>query len=204
MITNAKDRSVNSPGVLDMSGALLNLFKPIRVFIVTQTVENFQAVETLAPYNFQGVLQPMKERSIMMKPEGQRSWRWQTLHAMVGLDLKIGSYIWINNTKYRIMSVWEWSDYGFVEYHLTQDYQDRGTSPPIPDSALESFVGSVVYTTDPVEVDVSATISDAQKTIWKLYDSAGAPVLAAITVIDAETVEVSGVVAGTYKLVGKA
>lgn len=204
-ITNAKDRSIAEPAFLNMASALLGLFRPIKYFLVTQTVENFLAVETLTPFIYQGVLQPMKPRIVMMKPEGQRSWRWFTIHAEIGMLLKRDSIVWIKDVQYRVREEWLWEDYGYREYHLTQDFQDRKTSPPVPDVSLEKWKSTVVIAGADVSVNVSANITDARKALWTVYDSAKKVVLGGYTVLNSTTVQVNASIGdGTYTLIGEA
>jgi hypothetical protein len=65
---------------LDMGGAFWNLTDPIAFKVVSTAAVDFEAVETLEnQIVFDGFLQPMQPRELMVKPEGERRWKWLTL-----------------------------------------------------------------------------------------------------------------------------
>lgn len=96
--------------------------------IICQKVEkktiNFQIVELLTPFNFEGVWQPASPQRIQMKPEGQRNWKWFTLHAKPSLVLVPDEIILYLGTKYRVSGKSDYSTFGYVMYDLHEDYED--------------------------------------------------------------------------------
>lgn len=104
--------------LLDMAGAFWNLTDPIAFKIVTTAAVDFEAVETLqTQLVFDGFLQPMKPRELMVKPEGERRWKWlmlfteQLLEPASILEDEEGS-------NYRVMKLSAWNklaNYGMYE-----------------------------------------------------------------------------------------
>jgi hypothetical protein len=124
MIKNAKDVSldIRAGAVPDMSGALNNWLQPMVFVKVSQSNQNFEVTETNNPVNFQGTWQPMSKEKLKILPEGQRSWKWFTVHSTTELPLKTNDKIRYQNVKYRIMDKGDYSLYGFFEYDLVDDY----------------------------------------------------------------------------------
>lgn len=127
-IKNAKNTplSANSGTVPDMGGALLDWLQPMTFGVVTKTVVNSQVVEVEADTAFRGVIQPFSDRQLMLKPEGQRAWSWYWVHSDPSLVLTVDSTITYLGRQYRVMSLRNYSLYGYREYHLVQDYSGSG------------------------------------------------------------------------------
>ena len=124
MIKNGKDTllSNNSGTLPNMSSSLSDWFQPMVFVGIDKTVVNHLIREERVNINFRGIWQPMTERKIALKPEGQRSWRWFTCHSSVDLVLNTDEVICYLNKNYRVMGVLDYRLYGFVEYHLVEDY----------------------------------------------------------------------------------
>lgn len=125
MILNAKDTLLTaSPGTLpNMKEALLDYFQPLTFTVVTKQVIDFENVETKTKVKTQGVFQPLSAQAVQMKPEGQRAWDWRKIHAVPGLVLAVDSIIIRNGTYFRVMARWDYQEYGYVEYHVVNDYK---------------------------------------------------------------------------------
>ncbi len=67
---------------------------------------------------FAGVLEPLPERSLAIKPEGQRSWKWLRLWTTMALALD-DVIVDKGGTRFRVMSDSDWSGGGYREYQLT-------------------------------------------------------------------------------------
>ena len=129
-IPNAKDIPLNQQAgtVPQMSGALTDWFQPMVFGRVTKRTVANQVVETKVPVNFRGVIQPLSERKLMLKPEGERAWTWLQLHSDVGLELNVDEIITYHGVQTRVMALNDYSLYGYMEYHLVQDWTGSGPS----------------------------------------------------------------------------
>ena len=130
-ISNASNTPLNQNcGTLpDVSGALFSWFQPLTFTSIVKTVVGYQVVETPTNVTFQGVWQPFTAQQLSMKPEGQRQWKWFTVHAQPGLELIPDEVITYLGTQYRIKDKLDYILYGYVEYHLVEDYTGAGPNP---------------------------------------------------------------------------
>lgn len=129
IIKNAADTPLNAQSgtTPDVSGSFLNYFQLMTFSVVTKTVgANFQVIETANAINFQGVIQPFTERQLMLKPEGERAWSWYWLHAEPSLVLNVDDVVVHNGVQTRVASRKNYVLYGYVEYHLVQDFIGAG------------------------------------------------------------------------------
>lgn len=116
----------NSGTVPDVSDAMLDWFQPLTFTSIVKTVVNFQVVETPTNVSFLGVWQPFTARQLLLKPEGQRAWSWFTCHAQPELVLKADEVVTYLGVQYRVKEQTDYRLYGYVEYHLIQDYTGAG------------------------------------------------------------------------------
>ena len=89
---------------------------------MVKSVVGSQLVEVDTPFIFQGVRQPFTAQQLALKPEGQRHWKWEMIHAWPNLQLKPDEIITFANQNYRVMQKWDWTEYGYVQYEIAQDY----------------------------------------------------------------------------------
>lgn len=123
-LQNAKDTLLSeNPGTLpNMQGALLDWFQSMTFSVVTKTVINAQVVETKTQVSTKAVRQPFTSQQLLMKPEGQRHWKWETLHAFPDCVLVPDDIVIFAGGTYRVMQKRDWKEYGYVEYHICQGY----------------------------------------------------------------------------------
>ena len=116
------------PGTLPVvSDVIANWFQLLTFEHITKTTINFQVVETTTPMQFQGVVQPFTAQQLSIKPEGERSWKWYTIHAWPALSLVPDDVLVDQSgTQYRIMEKFDFKEYGYVLYHAVQDYSGSG------------------------------------------------------------------------------
>jgi hypothetical protein len=110
----------------DVSGALQDYYQNMQFTKVSKEVVGFQVEETPNPINFRGVLQPFTERQLLLKPEGQRAWSWFLLHSDPVLTLQVDDVVLWNGKQTRVMSRKDFGLYGYVEYHIVQDWTGAG------------------------------------------------------------------------------
>lgn len=112
-----------NPGTLpDVQAAMLDWFQKLTFTMIVKTTVNFAVVETPTAFDFWGVRQPFSPQQLRMKPEGERKWKWQTIHAYPDLILEIDDVITFAGENYRVDQKLDWQEYGYVEYHIVQDF----------------------------------------------------------------------------------
>lgn len=131
-ITNGANTPLNarSGSVPNVSGAMQNWFQPMTFGVVTKTNVGFEVVETVDNVSFRGVIQPLSGRDLLIKPEGQRAWKWTMLHSDITLDLKIDSIVTYLGLQYRVMSKKDYRIYGYYYWELVEDYTGAGPYAP--------------------------------------------------------------------------
>lgn len=126
MIKNAADVLLTAnPGTLpNMQSAMGNYFQPLVFTQIQKKVgDTFTLVEQTVKTNFMGVRQPLTGQQLQMKPEGQRQWKWERIHAYPDLVLGVDDQIMFGSVQYRVTDKFDFTEYGYVEYHIVQDYQ---------------------------------------------------------------------------------
>ena len=129
MIKNAADTPLNqNSGTLpDVSGAMLNWFQNLTIQLLTKTVVNYKVEETYVEVAFKGVTQVLNPDSLKLKPEGQRNWQWLQIHSEPSLNLNLDDIIIYNEMQCRVMAKNDYTSYGYIEYHIVQDF--TGSDP---------------------------------------------------------------------------
>lgn len=127
MIKNASKSLLNSEsGTLpNVSGALKNWFQKITFVKIDSQIIDYKKVEVKTPISFKGVMQPMKPQEVSFRPEGERVWRWHTLHTEVGVEIKVNDVILFNEVRYRVKDKSNFSAYGYLKYSLVEDYDEN-------------------------------------------------------------------------------
>lgn len=127
-IQNGKNTplNTNSGTVPNVNGAMLNWFQPMIFTVVTKIVVGGEVVETGTPINFRGVIQPLSNRDLLIKPEGERAWTWYMLHADPSLALNVDDVVNYLGQQTRVMARKDYRLYGYIYYELIQDYTGSG------------------------------------------------------------------------------
>ena len=124
MTLNFNRHRTLSTGLPQMSNTLNGWEIPLTLTKVVQKIVNGDKVTEEQLINFQGVFQPLRDEQLQYKPEGERSWSWYWIHAKAGtLNLKTQDKIIFENKKYKVMSVKDYSLYGYIEYQVIADYE---------------------------------------------------------------------------------
>lgn len=126
MIKNAKNISLSSDSntLPNMEEGMKGWFQKITIKLITKTVVDFQNKEEEKSVTFSGVVQPLSPRSIEMKPEGQRKWRWLQIHADITLVMDIDDIVRYDNVKFRVKARGEYNHFGYYRYELMEDYEN--------------------------------------------------------------------------------
>lgn len=123
--------NVQTGTIPNMSDALRDWYQPMTFTLVSKTTDGFRVVETAEDINFWGVIQPLTERELQLKPEGQRAWTWYKLHAQVQpndalLTLNVDDVVIYLGRQTRVMGRKYFGIYSYIEYSLVQDWTGSG------------------------------------------------------------------------------
>lgn len=110
----------------DVSGALKDQFQYMTFELVSKVVEGFQVLETGTNVSFWGMIMPLSQRLLQLKPEGQRAWTWLSIFAEPATSLEVDDVIIYNGVQTRIMAKTDYSLYGYVSYEAVQDWTGSG------------------------------------------------------------------------------
>ena len=106
---------------LPIAGALWGLTDSAQFAIIAKAAVDHQVVETERDVlYFQAVLQPLPLRELMIKPEGQRTWKFWKMHTtqFLKLDDEVQDR---EQRRYRVTGIGDWSSQGgFYEYELRE------------------------------------------------------------------------------------
>lgn len=136
-IANGKNIPLNlqTGTIPSLTTALLDWMQLVTFGLVTKTVVGYQADETITNINFFATIQPLTERALVLKPEGQRAWTWFLVIAQAApggalISLNVDDVgIW-NGKQTRVMARKDHALYGFTEMSWVQDW--TGSGPPTP------------------------------------------------------------------------
>lgn len=129
MIMNGKDFKIGAQSNLpDVSDALLDWFQNMTFDLITKAITDYDLTETATTISTKGVRQPFSAQQLSIKPEGQRAWKWETLHCLPNVKLNPDDIVVFNGVRYRVMEKLDYSEYGYLEYHIIQDYNTAATN----------------------------------------------------------------------------
>lgn len=133
-IQNAANTPLNqsSGTVPNVNGALQEWFQPMVFVPIVKSTVGGEVVELGDPINFRGVIQPLSNRDLIIKPEGQRAWTWYMLHSDTCLRLKVDDVVNYLGVQTRVMGFRDYAIYGYLYYELVQDY--TGAGPEVPET----------------------------------------------------------------------
>jgi hypothetical protein len=120
-----------APQLPSMSGTVEGWFQNLVIGLITSAVVAGRVQETTTDLTTRGVIQPLSARQIEIKPEGERQWKWYMLHCQPSLRLRNDDTVVIGCDRYRVMSYFDYSQYGYVQYELVRDY-DTVIPPTAP------------------------------------------------------------------------
>lgn len=104
----------------DVSEALNGLTVRLTLEAQAPTIVDFEVVDAgSGPVPFDGVLEPFRPQRLMVKPEGQRDWRWWTLWTV--MDIPTGAIVIDpDGVRFKVVSRTPWYGAGYFEYELTE------------------------------------------------------------------------------------
>ncbi len=93
-----------------------------RFVLVKKEIDDGDIVESSKvrpPLYFQGNMMPIHPKDLLVKPEGERRFKWWTMHTT--LQLQVDDEIKDKDGLiYRVMNSSDWSQSGYYTYHIVQ------------------------------------------------------------------------------------
>jgi len=122
---NASSKNLidGSSALPDMSPAILEYLQPMNFGCIEKQLVNGYIQEVVVTKKTLAVKQAFSPKQLMMKPEGQRDWNWFKIHTLSNIKLQPDSVFILGKTRYRIMSLFDYPEYGYIEYDVREDYQ---------------------------------------------------------------------------------
>ena len=96
----------------------------VQIGLICKSQQDFKTVESIVYKIYSAVIQPLQVKQLMIKPEGERSWKWYWLHVEPSLDLQVDDVVYLDDdTPFRVMGRKDYSLYGYIEYELVRGYE---------------------------------------------------------------------------------
>jgi hypothetical protein len=125
-IVNAKDKALSqSPALPDVGVAVTEFFQTLTFGVISQSVDKGYTRDSQSVVSTKGSWQPMSPQQIALKPEGERSWIWATVHCLPDVILYPGDKIIYHGSTFKVMAKRDYSMHGFVEYSVANDFGTR-------------------------------------------------------------------------------
>lgn len=106
-----------------MANTLNGWTKKTSVKLITQSVVDFETVETESEIILDINFQPMPSAKVNRKPEEQRTWKWWSIIVKRGPKLSTDDRIVRPSGQvFKIQSANDWSESGFTKYEAIEDY----------------------------------------------------------------------------------
>jgi hypothetical protein len=105
----------------NMRSAINGWVKPITMIRIRQRIVEGESQPIKVSIRTTGVIIPMKE-SLVLKKEGDRSWKWSELYTTRDLDLETNDLVEISQLRYKVMSRLPYDDFSFRKFELIQNF----------------------------------------------------------------------------------
>lgn len=126
MINSAKNNlitNINS-SLPNMSNTITGWFLNITFEVVERVLEGADWIETTTQtINTKGVVQPPRDKDLMIYPEGAFAWEWLLIHCLPDVDLKVNQFIKYDGKTYKVMAKKDFRKYGYIRYTVLEAYQ---------------------------------------------------------------------------------
>ena len=67
---------------------------------------------------------PLKPQELLVKPEGERHWKWYDIFTIPNFIAHVDDVILFGVGRYRIMEREDYREYGFIRYGIIEDYNN--------------------------------------------------------------------------------
>lgn len=126
MINSAKNYLITNTNTAlpNMSSTITGWFLNITFEVIERTLNGADWVETVTQtINTKGVVQPPKDKDLMIYPEGAWAWEWLLIHCLPDVDLNLNQYIRYDSKVYKVMAKKDFKKYGYIRYTVLEAYQ---------------------------------------------------------------------------------
>ena len=96
---------------------------PIELIKISQSIVDYETVETRESINFKGVIQPLTAEALRIKPLEMRSWEWLMIHTRTSQEIFTNDLIEYKGKEYKVMFEKDYSLNNYYEYHLVKNYE---------------------------------------------------------------------------------
>jgi hypothetical protein len=119
---------MTAAGLPNMMPAVNAWAQTLQFVVVGRESVDFKTVETYSPIKGRGMRVPMTAQQLQIKPEGQRAWKWERIFCSPSIQLEVNDIIIFGlnskETRYRVMAKTDYSEYGYLEYEIVQDFTE--------------------------------------------------------------------------------
>ena len=123
---NAKNRNMDQSNALpDVSGAISLFLQPVKLGLIRKKQVSGYTEETITWIQTKAVRQSFTAQQLLLHPEGERAWKWYTIHMLPDYQLKPDDLIVLHGMRMRVMEKLDYQEYGFIEYHAVEDFLPR-------------------------------------------------------------------------------
>lgn len=124
-LKNGKDMNPRSTplGLPNMRAALARLLQSTTIGLVTKTPVKGFIQETTQDVCVRAVRLPFSATALSIRPEGERSWRWNTFYMDSNTILKTDDQFFYNGVGYRVMEVYDFREYGYMQYSTVEGFK---------------------------------------------------------------------------------
>ena len=113
----------------DVGSVITGWFQRMTFGKISKSQVNGYTQEIVTEICSAGVRQPYSPQELKILKEGERSWDWSKLHCAVDVQLRLDDRVLISGVKFRVMKKTDYTEYGYLEYDIIEDYDD---SPSVP------------------------------------------------------------------------
>ena len=124
MITNGKDLDFDqsSAGLPNVADAIMQLFQPVTVGIISSTQVNGRTQTIIGKYIKTRGVRIEIANDLKISKTGERLWECSDVYFLRDVELKGDDLFLFNLVQYRVLVTEPWPEYGFNRYHVAQDY----------------------------------------------------------------------------------
>ncbi len=114
-----------SGGMPQMAAAFRGWQTTVVLRRIAQKIVDGLVVDYNQDISFKGTVQPLSPQKTMLKPEGQRAWKWLQIHCFTGTtNLVTNDRIIYNGQIFKVMDILDYKLNNYIEYHACADYQN--------------------------------------------------------------------------------